>query len=215
MSAKSTVPVVKVDKAPLSVFINSSGEKYMIRGLSPMLPEKIKQAVESEWKAAGHALPVCPTYIIPANDVHPEEVHDHDEKSITEGTPEEVKANLSVWTKYVKVKSALEGEYNNRVMKAVFLSVVVTPTDEWRSEMAELGIALPTKGSVKEKYAYVETHVVQGPMDIANLMTKVMRMSGMISEEAEEQAEATFRRSLEDAYVEAGKRTTSERKLAK
>jgi Flp pilus assembly pilin Flp len=212
--AKAAVSPTDATKA-FGIFTNAAGEVYMIHGLSPLLPQKMLDAIKTEWTKAGKALPVIPTYTIPATDAHEEEIHEHDEKSILEGTPELVKENQAAWDAYTRANAELQGEYNARLMKLVFLAVEASPTDQWRDEMEFMGIPVPTNNSAAEKYAFVESRVVQSPSDIAGLMTSVFRLAGIISEAAIAEVEATFRSSLEEAFTQAGKSTGQTRELEK
>jgi hypothetical protein len=202
---KVSVPAPTVQS--IGTFTNSAGEVYTIRGLSPMLPQKILDTVKAEFAAAGKTIPPIPTYTIPANEIHGEEVHEHNETSILEGTPEQVEQSKAAWFAYQSAIDALNNEHTTRMMRAMFMAVDVKPTQSWRDEMKFIGAATPPENSPAEKYAFIETHVVQTPSDLTKLMTSVFRMSGIISEAAVAEVDATFQRFVEDAYSEAGKPT--------
>lgn len=189
-------------------FTNSAGEVYTIRGLSPMLPQKIMDSVKAEFAKQGKVLPTVPTYtaiILKGTPEESEEVHEHTEKTILEGTPEEVAENKIKWAAYQSSLSELTAEYNVRMMRAVFMSVDAKPTQAWREEMKFIGADIPPEGTPEEKYNFIETHVVGAPVDLAKLMAGVFRVAGIISQEAVNEVDATFQRFIQDAYAEAGK----------
>jgi hypothetical protein len=68
-----------------------------------------------------------------------------------------------------------------------------------------LGIEIPAENTPQEKYIYIETHVIQSAIDLSKLMTGVFRLAGIISEAAIAEVDATFQRSMEAAFAEAGK----------
>lgn len=183
-------------------FTNANGEVFPIRGLSPLLPQKINSAIEEEWKVKGKPLPVCPTYEVVTIGGE-KEIFLHNEKTLdVKGNPEQTAINKKAWVDYRNGLVEFEGEYSERIMKRVFLAVDVKPTEEWRNEMTFLGISLPIKDSIQEKYMYVETQVVQSATDITRLMTEVMYLAGVINEASKTDAEATFQRMLEVALAE-------------
>jgi hypothetical protein len=176
-------------------FINAAGEHFRIRGLSPLLPEKIRAAVVKQFPQ-----PPCPTYDVTtaAGDT---ETHLHDETTlIVDGDAEQTKQNQAAWKVYATRKAVVDGEYNARLMRAVFNAVMADPTQDWRDEMGAVGIEIPADKAA-EKYLFVETRVVQSAKDIATLMMCVFRLAGVISEEKAAEAEATFQRSLEAAFA--------------
>jgi len=197
--------IVEQKARDYSVFVNSAGETYMIHGLSPMLPEKLLGAVRAEFEQDGRKLPEVPTYEIEtaAGD---KETHQHDATTlVVPGNDELTKANQEAWREYVRASSALNEEYNTRLMRAVLMAVDAKPTQAWRDEMKFLGVVSPPENSPAEKYSFVETHVIQSPADLSKLMTSVMRMAGIISEAAVAEVDATFQRILETAFAQAGK----------
>ena len=194
-------------KRNYSVFVNSANESYILHGLSPLLPEKIQGAVRAEFERDGKTLPVIPTYEVETASGE-KELHQHDATTlIVPGKDAETAENQRVWAEYISAQTALTEEYNNRIMKAVFMSVEAKPTQTWRDEMKFLGIETPPENSPAEKYSFIETHVIQSPEDLSKLMTSIFRMSGVISEAAVAEVDATFQRAMEEAYVEAGKPT--------
>jgi len=181
-------------------FVNAAGETYQIRGLSPLLPEKICKAVLDEFIAGGGSILEIPTYTVKTVSGE-EEIHQHDETTlVVEGDLDATKKNQADWQEYKRTTAQIDGEYSAKLMRAVFNGVQCTPSDEWRSEMRLLGIVVPADPAA-EKYLYVETRVVQSPIDISRLMTSVFRLAGIINEEAVAEAEATFQRALEEATV--------------
>jgi hypothetical protein len=203
--SKSPVPPTVQN---IGTFKNSAGEIYTIRGLSPVLPQKIMDSVKKEFEAKGKPLPVVPTYtaiILKGTPEESEEIREHTEKSILEGTSEEVKANKIAWAAYQAASEAINNEYNARIMRAVFMAVEAKPTQEWRDEMKFIGADTPKEGTPEERYNFIETHVIQAPADLAKLMTSVFRLAGIISEAAVAEVDATFQRFVEDAYTQAGK----------
>lgn len=183
-------------------FTNANGEVFTIRGLSPLLPQKITTAIEEEWKAAGKSLPICPTYEVTSLGGE-KETFAHNEKTlVVKDNPEQTKANQKMWADYCKALAEFEGEYTERIMKRVFLAVDAKPTQAWRDEMKFLGVPTPPVDTVEERYAYVETQVVQSAVDITRLMTDVLYLAGVINEASKLDAEATFQRSLEKALAE-------------
>lgn len=186
-------------------FTNSAGETFVIHGLSPLLPQKMMDAVKAEWLRDGKQLPIVPTYVVTlaGGDT---EVHEHDASTlVVEGDEKLTKINQDNWREYSRLSTSLEAEYNTRLMKAVLLAVQVTPTQEWRDEMDFMGVGRPTEKSPAEKYAFVETKVIQSALDLSKLMSAVFRLAGIISEEAIAEVDATFQRSMEEAFAEAGK----------
>jgi hypothetical protein len=85
-------------------FVNAAGEHFRIRGLSPLLPEKILAAVVKQFPQ----LP-CPTYDVTtaADDT---ETHLHDETTlIVEGDAEQTKQNQAAWVAYATRKAVTDG----------------------------------------------------------------------------------------------------------
>jgi len=200
-------PNVEPKARNYSVFVNSANESYTLHGLSPLLPEKIQGAIKAEFERAGKTLPVVPTYEVETASGE-KELHQHDATTlIVPGKEAETAENQRVWAEYVQAQAEVTEEYNNRIMKAVFMAVEAKPTQTWREEMKFLGIETPPENSQAEKYAFIETHVIQSPEDLSKLMTSVFRMAGIISEAAVAEADATFQRAVEAAYTEAGQPT--------
>ena len=198
-------PVTPAPTDPTKVyttFTNSAGQVFMIHGLSPMLPDKIRETLLDEWEKTGKTLPVLPTYEITTVSGE-KEVHVHDEKSILEGTPEQVKAQQEQYGEYSRNKTEFDGEYSTRLMRKVFLAVVTPPTDEWRAEMEFVGVALPAKGSPQERYKFVELEVIQSLDDIADLQLAVLRLAGIIDQKGEAAAKASFRSNIQEAVTQS------------
>lgn len=198
--AETSAPAMK-----LGTFTNSAGEVYMVNGLSPLLFQKISDAVRMEYEKSGKALLSHPTYEVKtaAGDI---EIHEHDETTLV--VPDDLlqtKLNQEKWQEYTRQVDELDELNTQRTMKMVLMAVVATPTQQWRDEMAFLGIPLPDKNSPAEKYSFVETHVIQSPSDLSKLMTTVFRLAGIINEEGVAQAEAAFQSIVERAFTQAGK----------
>lgn len=186
-------------------FTNAAGEHFTIKGLSPLLPQKIMEAVRGEFVRDGKALPVHPTYIVKTASEE-EETHEHDETTLViPGDAEQTRINQDTWAGYVRATAELESEYNVRLMRAVLMAVEASPTQAWREEMDFLGIPRPAENSSAEKYAYIETSVIQSVEDLTHMMTGVFRLAGVISEAAVAEVEATFRSDMETAFAQAGK----------
>jgi hypothetical protein len=172
-----------------------------------MLPGQITDTIKAEWAKAGKPLPEKPTYkakILEGTPEEYEEVREHDEKSITQGTPKEVAVQEYAWRSYLINQAEFQGEYSTRLMKKIFLAVATEPTAAWREEMEFVGIALETKGSAKERYQFAQSEVVQSMDDIADLQVAVMRLAGIIEEAAVDAAKASFRSLIRQAVSEAG-----------
>ena len=194
-------------------FTNAAGKTFVISGLSPLTPQHIMESVRRKWVKDGKIIPVCPTYEVTtiSGEI---EIHEHDAATlIVEGNAEQTKINKETWQEYTRLSAELDGEYNTRLMRVVFLAVEAVPTDDWRNEMEFIGVDLPPKGSAQEKHLYIETEVVRSAQDIAKLMTGVFRLAGIINEAAVAEAEAAFQRMLEKAFVEAGKSPGQEGEL--
>lgn len=184
-----------------------------MRGLSPLLPEKLFASVREEWAKKGRSLPTIPTYEVKTvtGEV---EVHEHDATTLfVEGNPEQTKLNQEKWREFSRDNRELQNEYNARLMRAMFLSIIATPTDEWRGEMAFLGVDIPPKGTPAEKYSYIENRVVQNAEDIVRLMTCVFRLTGVASEAAIADVEATFRSAVQGAVLEASQQESEGKSL--
>jgi hypothetical protein len=202
MNDTSVTPAPTDPTQVFTTFTNSAGQKFMIHGLSPMLPEQITNAIQEEWKASGKSLPAIPTYeVITATGE--KEIHAHDAVSIHEGPPETVKLQEAQWSEYSRKTAEFQGDYSTRLMKKVFLSVATEPTDKWREEMEFLGIPLPKKGSPAERYKFVENEVIQSLEDVAMLQVAVLRLAGIISPEGVEAAKASFRSFIREATTQA------------
>jgi hypothetical protein len=186
-------------------FTNAAGEVYTIHGLSPLLPAQLMGAAKAEFEKSGEILPEIPTYEVTTIGGE-KEIHQHDSTTlVVEGDEAQTKANQKAWLDYTKAYVKLNNAYNLRVMHAAFLAVEVEPTQAWRDEMKFIGAEIHAEGSVEERYAFVETHVIQCPADLSKLTLMVFRMSGIIPEEATAEVDATFQRAVERAFVEAGK----------
>jgi hypothetical protein len=185
-------------------FTNAAGKTFVISGLSPLIPQHIMESVRQKWVKDGKIIPVCPTYeIITASGEI--EIHEHDTSTlVVEGDEKQTKINKETWQEFSRLSAELDGEYNVRLMRVVFLAVEVVPDDGWRNEMEFVGMDLPPKGSAQEKHLFVETQVIKSALDISRLMTGVFRLAGVINEAAVADAEAAFQRILENAFVEAG-----------
>lgn len=188
---------------PAGTFTNTLGETYQVYGLSPLIPASILEAVHAEYVEKNGALPTKPTYTVTTKPGD-KEVHEHDERSILEGSPEQVKLNKAAWASYIEQSRKIDDEYNLRLMRAVFMAVATPVPQSWRDEMHFIGAKLPKEGSPEERYMFVETHVVKSAQDLAKLMVKVFRMSGVIQEEDVAKVEATFQGFMERAFAEAG-----------
>jgi hypothetical protein len=198
-------PAIETKARDYSVFVNSAKETYIIHGLSPMLPDKLLGAVKAEYERVKGKIPSAPTYEVTTASGE-KETHLHDGTTlVVPGDEEQTKENIRVWAEYNKAITSVNEEYNNRIMKAVFMSVEAKPTQSWRDEMKFLGIPTPPENSPAEKYSYIETHVIQSPEDLAKLTTSVFRMAGIISEAAIAEVDATFQRDVEKAFAQAGK----------
>jgi len=198
-------PNVETKARDYSVFVNSAKETYIIHGLSPMLPDKLLGAVKAEYEKVKGKIPPAPTYEVTTASGE-KETHLHDATTLIVPDDEQQTAeNQRVWAEYNKAITSVNEEYNNRIMKAVFMAVEAKPTQAWRDEMKFLGIPTPPENSPAEKYSYIETHVIQSPEDLAKLTTSVFRMAGIISEAAIAEVDATFQRDMEKAFTQAGK----------
>jgi hypothetical protein len=198
-------PVTPAPTDPTRVFTtftNSAGQKFMIHGLSPMLPNQITETLQAEWKESGRTLPVPPTYEVTTVSGE-KEVHQHDEKSILTGTPEQVAEQQAQYGEYSRNNAEFQGEYSVRLMRKVFLAVVTPPTDDWRAEMEFVGVRLPPKGSPQERYKFVELEVIQSLDDIGALQVAVFRLAGIIDQKGEEAAKASFRSNIEAAIAQS------------
>ena len=210
MTNKPNVPTQAHD---YSVFVNSASESYVIHGLSPMLPEKLLGAVRAEYEKVKGKLPAAPTYEVETASGE-KELHLHDATTLVVPNDETQTAeNQATWARYTLAQAAINEEYNVRLMRAVFMAVEAKPTQGWRDEMKFLGVTTPPENSPAEKYAFIETHVIQSPEDLSKLMTSVFRMAGIISEAAVAEVDATFQRAMETAFAEAGKPGNQDGKL--
>lgn len=187
-------------------FTNSAGKTYTVHGLSPILPERLMSIVRDEYVKSGKTLPVCPTYKVTtvAGD---EEIHEHNPKTLAvENDPEQTKINQKDWREYSQKSLDINRLYNTRLIKSALLAVDAQPTSVWRDEMAFIGITLPLEGSAEERYMFVETEVIKSPADLSSLMILILHQSGIIDEEVAGAAEATFRRQVERAFRQAGRK---------
>lgn len=206
MTANEVFPETAVKST--GTFKNSNGEEFLIRGVSPLTMEKIKDAVNAEFN-----VPEIPTYEVETA-TGEKETHQHDKTTLTvEGNPEQTLINKTKWAEHEKILAKAEAEFQIRLMRVVLLSVKVSPTQEWRDEMAFLGIKLPVINSPEERYLYIETRVIQSAEDLTKLMTCVFRTAGMISKEAISEVDATFQRSMEEAFAEADKRRSKKERV--
>ena len=209
-SDKRTPPAVQPTMNPaqtFGAFKNVNGEQYTIRGLSPIMPQRIMESVRAEFQRLGKPVPAVPTYTVETVSGE-QEIHEHNETTlVVDGNPEQTKENQNVWGEYVRLTAELDAEYNVRLMRAVFMAVEVAPTKEWREEMKFTGMDLPVENSPAEKYMFVEIRVIQSAKDLASLMTAVFRLAGVINEAAVAEVDATFQRSMEAAFTEAGVKT--------
>lgn len=193
--SKPVAVSVKTDKESAGIFVNAAGHNFPIRGLSPMLPDLIRQGLEEEWKKT-EELPSKPTYTVPTITGEPE-VHEHNEGSL------QTDEDKAAWEKYVLKRDEFDKKLNERVMKAVFLrGVMLTIPDieAWISEMKAMGISVP-EDAAERRYLYVRTEVIQSVEDVGNLMIAVLRLSGTINEEAVAAAEAAFRSATQEALA--------------
>lgn len=182
-------------------FVNARGEQFPVHGVSPLLVERLRSVVMDEWVAQHGLIPERPTYTIEtaAGD---KETHLHDEMTLeVPGDPEATDLNKKQWAEYQRVMSEIETLYSVRLMHVVCSAVDVEPGEEWLAETEALGIKLPTDKPALRRL-YVETHVISCADDIAKLLAKVLRLSGIISETEEAAAEATFQGAVEGATLE-------------
>lgn len=198
----------------VGVFTNSSGQTYTVRGLSPMLPERIALAAEKAWLKEHAKLPECPTYQIETLGGQGEPVTQplSEKLLVVEGDLVETQKRQDQWREYSLNKAKLDADKSMRMMRAVFMAVDVSRErlDKWRKSMEFIGADLPDVGTPEEAYQYVETEVVQTPADLAGLMVAVFRAAGIINKETAETAEATFRTFVESAVNSAIEKQTSE-----
>ena len=181
--------------APAGLFINTAGEKFEIHGLSPLLFEELQLAANDEWLQTHSTLPVKPKYSIPLPGGKDVEIHDHDEKTIKDASPEE----KMLWEEWKRDNTALETIYNTKLLNAIFMAVKLDPTavEEWKEEQEVLGVRLPEKG-VQMRLKFCRTRVLRSTRDIPRLMTAVMETSGLLSNpEAAAAAENAFQAELE------------------
>lgn len=189
-------------------FVNTSGESFAIKGISPLILEKIRAAVQEEWKAAGKEIgpaPEPPTYEVTdaAGDQHQVK---HDAKSAEEN--DETKAawaayqgKLADWQLLVDLQ---ESEINKRILRAITLCVIVDKSAyaQWIEEQEFIGVPVPETPAARLS-AYVETHVISSTDDVFKLMTAVMKVSGMADDQVAEAAERSFRAAMEQAKQDA------------
>lgn len=204
MTKKSTTEPITAGK-PVDVFVNSAGEEYQVRGLSPLLPSKLMEQVKQEIIKRHGSLPTVPTYTVTTASGETE-THDHNSTTlVVEGDEEQTKENQKVWSEYLDKQSELNRDYNARIMKSVLLGVQAIPTAEWRDDMRMMGMDVHPEGSAEERYLFIETHVIQTPEDLSGLTTLVFKRAGIIPREGSAEVEATFRGYVERAFVEAGR----------
>jgi len=202
-----------MEQKVLGSYINSAGETWRVRGLSPLLLSRIRKAVETEWVANNGNIPAIPTYTIKTV-TGEDEVHTHDPSTLViEGNPEQTEINQKAWFEYTRVQLEIDKAFNVKLMRAVFSAVQCQPDETWRDEMKSLRLDIPSD-KMDEKMMFIETRVIQSPNDIASLMSCVLRTAGVIPEEAVAEAQATFRGALEKATAELASAKDKENGMA-
>lgn len=170
-------------KLPTSeVFTTSKGITVKVVGVSQLWLDKLRTAVQ---------FPEPPKYSVKtvAGD---EEWHEHDETTLE--TPEDKQA----WQEYQVAYATAEFKRNEMITKYILtqgIEVVIPEEGDWADMMSFLGIQ-QSKNPVERKYDYIRTEVLGTAEDIAAVLTKVMRLTG-VPEEALAEAQESFRDMLE------------------
>jgi hypothetical protein len=160
----------------------SKGITVRIVGVSQLWLDKLRTAVK---------FPDPPKYSVTTvtGDV---EYHSHDETTL------ETDEDRRLWAEYQAETAKAEFRRNEMITKYVLtkgVEVDIPDSGEWIDMNAFLGIDLPTN-PIERKYEYVRSEVVGTAEDLAEIISKVMELSG-VPQEALEEAKASFRDLLE------------------
>jgi len=163
--------------------ITSKGVALELSGVSPILIAKLQTVGE---------LPPVPTRAIPL-DFGDGEVQ-YEALSEDDLQDDEERAR---WAEYKEKRDSVLADRNNGFMKAIFVKGVKIDMDrlqQWKDELAYFKLEVP-EHPLDQKMEYIQTEAVGNTDDIADIITGVLKASG-IPEEELRNVRSMFRREV-------------------
>lgn len=159
-----------------------TGLKVKLLPVQPMLVNKVMTSVE---------IPKRPTYETKSVSGRVQNLP-MDEKAAKE-TP----GGETLWLYYQEETERALTEQNNRVVNAILVmgTEFEVPEDGWDTIQELMGLDVPKIPALRR--AHFLMTVITDPTELNELMSKIMRLTG-VSEEVLAQAEGTFQRSVRD-----------------
>ncbi len=180
----------------LGTFTNTSGEKFKVRGISPLALEYLKTDLVDEWEKIHETkFPSRPTYTIVTVSGE-KETYYHDEK--TAETDEE----KELLKEYTLAQKEIDSNYSAKLVKMCLMCVQVEEEKlkEWEQEQKYLKLPVPSD-KLEKKARYIETRAVTSRLDTTRLISSIFKMTGITSEEDLLKAENSFRNQVEGTPI--------------
>jgi hypothetical protein len=155
-------------------YVTSSGLEVTLRGLPPLVPQRIDSSIE---------YPSKPTYDVTtaSGDV---ETYEHDVKSL------ESDEDKQAWDDYLEGMNDAETELTEKLLYAVLLECVEMGEYKeefasWKKRQKLMGIVL-SEDEDENKFYFMQTEVFHDQDDIGEILTIVMNLTGVSMEELAE-----------------------------
>ncbi len=178
-------------------FTNSAGETFKILPLNPLEEQVVQEQIDSEWKAAGRAIPAPPSYEVTTVTG---EVQKIQLKRREEADTDELRA---AWDAYAADDAAYQREMSERMLISYFLCVEADPDayPQWKARMRLKKISVPEDEGEK-LLLFCKTHVLRSKDDLLDLIFAVTSTIAEVSEEVVQAAQDKFRREMEKAQAD-------------
>jgi len=173
-------------------FVTSLGVTVHVSPLPPLLPDVVRNMVEEDWAIANKPMPSKPTYTT-TNVAGDEQVHEHDEKSLT--TEEDKQA----WAVYQATQTRFDEEVMTRTFEEHARNGIRFEIDPaWPNRYKRL--RPPKDDEAELRWFYTRVAVIGSREDVLQIMTIASRLTG-VDEQLINAAEATFRGAVEETHA--------------
>lgn len=178
------------------IFTTSAGVEIPLVAIPVMQGQMVEQSAR---KAAAKLFgePVKPTYVLETDDGG-EETHEHDEETIKDDP-----AAKRAWDKWQECLRKTSEYVNTKLLDFALMEGTDAQLPEskaWMKRQRILGIEIPEEDpedNCELRLHYTKSVLLGNPIDIANIQTAIMVISG-INQEALEAARATFSRNAQE-----------------
>lgn len=173
---------------------------YEIRPISVVKMQKLQATMQKRYKNQGKLLDP-PTYTtkLPGGG---SQTHEYDQEAIDDAsTPEEDK---KLWEQHLKDVAEFNTDFSEQSMKMILYDgIQCEMPEDWEEEQRWMGIEIP-ENKFDLKVHYLQTEVFKTPLDLQNVVQKIMSASMKgVDEEAVAAAMSSFRSAQETGGEQA------------